>query len=131
MLYIFFATAGAPGLSIAGSVKASIIPIGLFLTMLYGIHGLVLLTVRQFVLFWHTRLQKTKQILNGEKNESFISPPRLLVASSAAIGGPATAAALAKANKWTSLVAPSLIVGNLGYAIATFAGVAFYKSFVL
>jgi uncharacterized membrane protein len=37
---------------------------------------------------------------------------------------------LAKANKWNSLVSPSLIVGNLGYALATFCGIgfhAFYK----
>ena len=43
--------------------------------------------------------------------------------------GPATACALAKANNWNSLVAPSLIVGNLGYAIATFAGIAFHTYF--
>lgn len=43
--------------------------------------------------------------------------------------GPATACALAKANNWNSLVAPSLIVGNLGYAVATFAGIAFHTYF--
>ena len=61
-----------------------------------------------------------------ESSESALLPQRLLVASSAAIGGPAMAAALAKANKWNSLVAPSLIVGNLGYAMATFCGIAFH-----
>jgi uncharacterized membrane protein len=52
-----------------------------------------------------------------------------LVASSAAIGGPATAVALAQANGWKSLIAPSLLVGNLGYAIATFCGIAFHAFF--
>lgn len=127
LLYIFFATAGAPGLSIAESVKVSFFPIGVFLSMLYGIHGLSLVIVRKCVLLWHHRFAKQKE--QQERNDSFVLPSRLLVASSAAIGGPATAAALAKANKWNSLVGPSLIVGNLGYAIATFAGIAFYKYF--
>jgi uncharacterized membrane protein len=130
LLYIFFATAGAPGLSIADSVKASFLPVGLFLTLLYGIHGLVLVTVRKLVLFWHRRKQEINHEAKEESSDSFVLPSRLLVASSAAIGGPATAAALAKANKWDSLVAPSLIVGNLGYAMATFAGIAFYKFFL-
>ena len=46
-----------------------------------------------------------------------------------AIAGSATAAALAQANGWNSLVGPSLLVGNLGYAIATFMGIAFYGVF--
>ena len=49
LLYIFFATAGAPGLSIADSVKASFVPVGIFLTMLYGIHGLVLISARKLM----------------------------------------------------------------------------------
>mmetsp|Transcript_10461 Transcript_10461/g.12140 ORF Transcript_10461/g.12140 Transcript_10461/m.12140 type:complete len:483 (+) Transcript_10461:214-1662(+) len=124
LLYLFFATAGAPGCSIADSVRASFIPLGFFLSLLYGIHGLFLLMVRKSVLFWKGRKNNDDQ---RESNESFVSPPRLLVASSAAIGGPATAAALAKANKWESLVGPSLIVGNLGYAVSTFAALVFYS----
>lgn len=58
-----------------------------------------------------------------------VAPQRLLTASSAAIGGPATAAALAHANKWKSLLTPSLLVGNVGYAIATFIALAFYSAF--
>ena len=125
LLYLFFATAGAPGLAVADSVKKAFLPIGLFLSLLYGIHGSVLLGARMFML-------RKRRNADGdedsciESNESSLLPQRLLVASSAAIGGPATAAALAKANKWNSLVAPSLIVGNIGYAIATFCGIAFY-----
>ena len=114
-LYLFFATAGAPGLAVADSVKASLIPLGLFLTILYGVHGAIL---------------SACHYLWGEKtsNSPFVLQ-RLLVASSAAIGGPATAVALAQANGWKSLMAPSLLVGNLGYAIATFCGLAYHALF--
>ena len=57
------------------------------------------------------------------------APQRLLAASSAAIGGPATAAALAKSFGWKSLLTPSLLVGNVGYAVATFLGLIFYGAF--
>jgi uncharacterized membrane protein len=127
LLYLFFATAGAPGLAVADSVKKAFLPIGLFLSLLYGIHGSVLVGARMFMLRQRRNNDGDSFI---ESNESSLLPQRLLVASSAAIGGPATAAALAKANKWNSLVAPSLIVGNLGYALATFCGIgfhAFYK----
>jgi uncharacterized membrane protein len=52
-----------------------------------------------------------------------------LVASSSAIGGPATSVALAQAAGWESLTVPSLIVGNIGYAIASFIGLAYYAIF--
>jgi uncharacterized membrane protein len=109
-LYLFFATAGAPGLAVADSVKASMIPLTLFLTCLYSIHGMILWACYKL---W------------GKTNAAFV-PQRLLVASSAAIGGPATSVALAQANEWKSLMVPSLIVGNIGYAIATFCALAYY-----
>ena len=126
LLYLFFATAGAPGLAIADSVKAAFLPIGLFLSLLYGVHGSVLLLARKLML-WKRRRNSGGNVI--ESDDSALLPQRLLVASSAAIGGPATAAALASANKWNSLVAPSLIVGNLGYAIATFCGIGFHTFF--
>ena len=48
----------------------------------------------------------------------------LMVASSACVLGPAAAAALAAGQGWKSLVTPGMLVGILGYAIATFIGVA-------
>ena len=57
------------------------------------------------------------------------SPQRLLIASSSAIGGPATSVALARSVKWESLIVPALLVGNTGYAIATFIGIGFYYCF--
>jgi uncharacterized membrane protein len=115
-LYLFFATAGAPGIAVADSVRASLLPLGLFLSILYGVHGLIL---SGCYVLWGRRRRGTGAFV----------PQRLLVASSAAIGGPATAAALAQANEWTSLLAPSLLVGNLGYAIATFCGLAYHAAF--
>jgi uncharacterized membrane protein len=110
-LYLFFSTAGAPGIKVADSVKASIVPLGTFLAFLYSIHGLILWGLNHF---W------------GETCAPF-APQRLLVASSSAIGGPATSVALAKANEWKSLEVPAMLVGNIGYAIASGLGLAFYS----
>ncbi|PIR21375.1 MAG: hypothetical protein COV45_01115 [Deltaproteobacteria bacterium CG11_big_fil_rev_8_21_14_0_20_47_16] len=48
--------------------------------------------------------------------------PKLLTASQAAIGGPATAAALAEANNWPQLVIPGVLMGIMGYAVANYMG---------
>jgi uncharacterized membrane protein len=109
-LYLFFATAGAPGIKLAESVQGALIPLSLFLTFLYSIHGLILITCCKW-----------------RRSSGAYAPQRLLVASSAAIGGPATAAALAEAMGWKSLLVPSLLIGNLGYAIATFLGIAYHR----
>jgi uncharacterized membrane protein len=48
----------------------------------------------------------------------------VMIASNACILGPAPAAALAASKGWQPLVAPGILVGLFGYAIATFIGVA-------
>ena len=48
----------------------------------------------------------------------------VLIASNACILGPAPAAALAAGRGWQALVAPGILVGMFGYAIATFIGIA-------
>lgn len=142
LLYLFFATAGAPGLAVAESVRAAFVPLGAFLTTLYGVHGGVLVLARRLTLsvsrYQQKRRRRQRQLSYtsaatvepyNDEDEGAVAPQRLLVASSAAIGGPATAAVLAQANGWTSLVVPSLLVGNIGYAVATFLGIAFYTIF--
>ena len=128
LLYLFFATAGAPGLAIASSVRASFIPISLFLLCLYSGHAAFLFAVK-YLYHWKESQCNKGSLDQDEMDDGPVAPQRLLVASSAAIGGPATAAALAQANGWNSLIGPSLLVGNLGYAVATFLGIAFYSLF--
>ncbi len=48
----------------------------------------------------------------------------IVIASNANMGGPTTAAAMAVGRKWNSLVIPAILCGTLGYAVATFIGVA-------
>jgi uncharacterized membrane protein len=50
--------------------------------------------------------------------------PELVIASNANMGGPTTAAAMAVARKWQHLVIPAILCGTLGYATATFIGMA-------
>jgi len=101
LLYLFFATAGAsagdPGRA------AAYLPFFGFLGILYAVHlGMTLL---------------------GGRAARF-SDPELLLASNAAIGGPATAAALAEGQGWPSLRTPAIVAGNLGNAVATFFSLA-------
>ena len=51
-----------------------------------------------------------------------------LVASNACVGGPTTAAAMASSKRWKSLIVPSMLVGVLGYTVATFLGIAFGRT---
>lgn len=44
----------------------------------------------------------------------------MLLASNANVGGPTTAAGMAAAKGWKSSIVPSLLIGTLGYTIATF-----------
>ena len=107
-LFFFFATAGWTGGALGKALLAGGPPLLGFLTTLYAVHLALVLVVGRAV---RSRL--------GASGDSFVALPQLLVSSNANIGGPATASALANGNGWPSLVAPALLVGNMGYAIAT------------
>jgi len=91
LLYLFFATAGAPGWRLKESIQQSFPSIATFLIILYGVHGSVLWLLKKLV-----EVTKMDKFMYWKK---VIAPQRLLTASSAAIGGPATAAALAQSNQ--------------------------------
>ncbi|KAL7577991.1 hypothetical protein ACA910_007607 [Epithemia clementina (nom. ined.)] len=111
-LHIFFSTLGAQGGRAVSTLKSSMIPLGAFELMLYMLHGT-----------WLWACHKSFP------NRRWASAPRLLMGSSAAIGGPATAVALAQSNSWQSLQVPGLLVGNIGDMIGTFLGIAFFALF--
>jgi len=111
-LYIFFSTLGSQGIAVADSVRASMIPLGIYLGILYSVHA-------AWLTLFHKLFPK-QPAMNAQ---------RLLIASSASIGGPATAVAMAQAQKWPSLEVPGLLVGNLGDAVGTFLGIAFFALF--
>ena len=104
LLYLFFAGAGAAG----GAAGACLVDAGpallAFLGFLYAGHTLVVYAVGARIL----RLPRSI----------------LAVASNAAIGGPATAAALCAGKGWDGATAPAVAVGTIGYALATFLGLA-------
>ena len=100
-MYIFFVAIGA-GANI-GEVLGAALPIVAFILVMVIVHLCLMVIVGRFM-----RLDLAE----------------VLVASNACILGPAPAAALAASKGWQPLVAPGILVGMFGYAIATFIGVA-------
>lgn len=100
-MYIFFVTIGA-GANLSEVLGAALPIIG-FIVIMVLVHLCLLVLVGRWL-----RLDLAE----------------VLIASNACILGPAPAAALAASKGWQPLVAPGILVGMLGYAIATFIGVA-------
>jgi uncharacterized membrane protein len=100
-MYIFFVTIGA-GANLA-DVLGSALPILLFIIVIVLVHLCLLVVVGKWMK---------------------LDLAEVMIASNACILGPAPAAALAASKGWQPLVAPGILVGLLGYAIATFIGVA-------
>lgn len=100
-MYVFFACIGA-GANL-GEVLGAALPIIAFILVMVVVHLGLLVTIGRML-----RLDLAE----------------VLIASNACILGPAPAAALAASKGWQPLVAPGILVGMLGYAIATFIGVA-------
>jgi len=99
-MYLFFVCIGA-GANLA-DVVGSALPILLFIMVMVAVHLVVL-------------------VLGGKLLKLDLA--EVMIASNACILGPAPAAALAASKGWQPLVAPGILVGMFGYAIATFIGV--------
>ncbi len=101
LMQVFFATIGAG--AHVGTVLRVGLPLFVFAAAILAVHlGVILLAGR---------------LVRADLVE-------LVVASNANMGGPATAAAMAAARGWRGLVIPAVLCGTLGYALATFIGVA-------
>lgn len=99
-MYVFFAVIGA-GANL-GTVLGSALPIVLFVSIMVLVHLVIIVLVGRLL-----RLDLAE----------------VMIASNACILGPPAAAALAASRGWRPLVAPGILVGILGYAIATFIGI--------
>lgn len=96
----FFATIGAAG---GGMGAAPELPaVLLLIAVQLGVHSAVLVGVGRLALRIPTHA--------------------LLVASNAGVGGPGTAAAMAGARRWPTMVQPAMLTGALGYAVGTGVG---------
>lgn len=100
-MYVFFVAIGA-GANL-GEVLGAAFPIVVFIVVMVLVHLCLLLIIGKFMK---------------------LDLAEVLIASNACILGPAPAAALAASKGWQPLVAPGILVGMFGYAIATFIGVA-------
>jgi uncharacterized membrane protein len=100
-MYIFFVVIGA-GANL-GEVLGAALPIVAFIVVMVLVHLCLLVVVGKLLK---------------------LDLAEVLIASNACILGPAPAAALAASKGWQPLVAPGILVGMFGYAIATFIGVA-------
>lgn len=101
-MYVFFATIGL-GADLSAMVDVAL-PMVIFLIILVVVHIILLVWLGARFKF---------------------SLAEMMIASSACILGPAAAAALAASKGWRHLVTPGMLVGVLGYAIATFIGITF------
>lgn len=100
LMYVFFVVIGAGAQF--NAVATSALPMLVFVALVVTVHLLLMVSLGR-LLRWDLA--------------------ELMIASNACILGPPAAAALAAGRGWRELVAPGILVGILGYAIATFVGV--------
>ena len=104
LLLLFFASVG----NASGTVAATVASAGAASLLAYGA---ILYAVHLSVVLGVGRLLR-------------IPWPDLLVASNANVGNAATASSLATSKGWRSRLLPGILVGTLGNAVGTFAGLA-------
>lgn len=85
---------------------------GSLLLVLRQAPSLVAFSALQLAIHFLVLMGLGRGVLRLDSNE-------LYLASNANVGGPTTAAAMAQAKEWKKLVLPALLVGVLGYAMAT------------
>eukprot|EP00588_Corethron_pennatum_P008736 CAMPEP_0194273648 /NCGR_PEP_ID=MMETSP0169-20130528/6947_1 /TAXON_ID=218684 /ORGANISM="Corethron pennatum, Strain L29A3" /LENGTH=381 /DNA_ID=CAMNT_0039016667 /DNA_START=398 /DNA_END=1543 /DNA_ORIENTATION=+ len=109
IMQLFFAVSGA-----AGSIRLVLVSapsLFLFSSLQIGIHFMILYIFG-------------KSIFRFKENE-------LYLASNANVGGPTTAAAMAQAKEWNTLVLPALLIGIFGYSIGTVVALLLSKVLVI
>ena len=122
-LYLFFSTAGWIGGDF-GTILGGGPLLLAFLLLLYLVHLGVVLGLGALIRAAR-RACAAPPAAKGDVCDAFVERAPvlplslLLTASNANIGGPATACALAVGCGWEGLKTPALLVGNLGYAVAT------------
>ena len=110
-LLLFFASVGNASGTVSGTFAAKgAASLVIFEVILYAVHISVVLGIGGKILK--------------------MPMPDLLLASNANIGNAATASSLATAKGWKSRILPAILVGTLGNAFGTFAGLSL-GSFVL
>jgi uncharacterized membrane protein len=128
-LYLLFACAGAAGgkvsavLSVAGGGLAPATAMVAYCCVLYAVHLCVVVGVGILARWWQRRWMEKWGCDSGARR--WLSERDLALASNAAIGGPATAAAMAEANGWDpATVSSGILIGNAGNAIGAFVGLS-------
>eukprot|EP00898_Chlorokybus_atmophyticus_P008337 jgi/Chlat1/8504/Chrsp80S00639 len=101
LMHVFFVTVGMEG-SIANVINTAP-ALFLWCVLQIGVHLAVIMGVGERLGFHRSEL---------------------LMASNANVGGPTTAAGMASAKGWRTLVMPGILAGILGYAVATFVSIA-------
>ena len=111
LLFCFFVVAGASSGDISPQAMARYGRVFHFLGILYAVH---LASVYAAI-----------RLTRGAQTREFI------LASNAAVGGPATVAALAESARWRDLLVPGVLCGVAGNSIATFLGLALAAVFTV
>jgi len=106
IMYLFLGAIGA-GVDIMTMIESG---------MLLALFAFIILSTHLIVILGLSKIFK-------------IGLPEALIGSNACILGPPTAAAMAGAMGWKSLVTPAVLCGTFGYATANFIGVALYGMF--